>query len=61
MEYFFLNTIYPIRVDNQELRTKLLDEEIFFEFVDLPDERNINGLRDQAIKAKENHINSLSQ
>ena len=55
----FWNTIYLIRVDNQG--TKLLDEEILFEFANPPNERNINESRDQAIEAKENHINSLSQ
>ena len=57
----FLNSIYPIRVDNQGLRTTLLDREIFFEFTDPPDEGNINTLRDQVIKAKEDHVNHLRQ
>ena len=40
-------------VDAQGIRTKLLDKEILFEFVNLPDERNINTLRYQVIQAKE--------
>ena len=57
----FLNPIYPIRVDNQGLRTTLLDKEILFEFTDLLDEKSINTLRDQVIKAKENQLNLLRQ
>ena len=58
----FFNTIYPIaRVDNQWLRTKPLDEKVLFKFANSIDEININVLKHQAIKAKENHINSLSQ
>ena len=53
----FLNSIYPIRVDNQGLRTTLLDKEILFEFTDPLDERNINKLRDKVIKAKESQVN----
>ena len=58
----FFNTIYPIaRVDNQWLRTKPLDEKVLSKFANSIDEININVLKHQAIKAKENHINSLSQ
>ena len=46
-----------IRVDNQGLRTTLLDKEILFEFTDPLDERNINKLRDKVIKAKESQVN----
>ena len=55
----FLNFIYPIKVNDQGLRTTLLDNEILFEFTNLPDERNINTIRDQVIKAKENLVNFL--
>ena len=57
----FLNSIYPIRVYNQGLRTTILNKEILFEFTNPPDKRNINILRDQVIKAKEHHVNHLSQ
>ena len=57
----FLNSIYPIKVNDQGLRTTLLDKEILFEFTNPPDERNINTLRDQVIKAKENQVNLLRQ
>ena len=49
----FLSFIYHMWVDAQGIRTKLLDKEILFEFVNLPDERNINTLRYQVIQAKE--------
>ena len=55
----FLNSIYPMWVDDQGIRTKLLDKEILFEFANPPDERNINTLRDQVIQAKENQVNLL--
>ena len=55
----FLNSIYPIKVDDQGLRTIFLDKEIFFEFTDPLDKRNINTLRDHVIKAKENQVNIL--
>lgn len=49
------------RVDNQGIRTKLLNQEIFFEFAYSLDERNLNELRStticRKIKTKENHIN----
>ena len=48
-------------VDDQGIRTKLLDKEILFEFANPPDERNINTIRDQVIQAKENHVNFLKQ
>ena len=57
----FLNSIYPIKVNDQGLRTTLLDKEILFEFTNPPDEKNINTLRDQVIKAKENQVNLLRQ
>ena len=57
----FLSTIYPIRVDDQGIRTTLLDKEILFEFSNPPDERSINTLRDQAIQAKESQVNLLNQ
>ena len=57
----FLNSIYPIRVDNQGLRTTLLDKEILFEFTDPPYERNINTLRHKVIKAKKSQVNLLKQ
>ena len=53
----FLNSIYPIRVDNQGLRITLLDKGILFEFTNPPYERNINTLRDKVIKAKESQVN----
>ena len=55
----FLNSIYPIQVDDQGIRTKLLDKEILFEFANPPNERSINTLRDQVIQAKENQVNLL--
>ena len=55
----FLYSNYPIRVDNKGLRTTLLDKEILFEFTNPPNERNINTLRDQVIKVKENQVNLL--
>ena len=57
----FLNSIYPIRVDNQSIRATLLDKEILFEFTNPPNEWNINTLRDQVIKVKENQVNILRQ
>ena len=42
----FLSSIYLMRVDDQGIRTKLLDKEILFEFSNPPDERSINTLRD---------------
>ena len=57
----FSNSIYPIRVDNQSIRATLLDKEILFEFTNPPNEWNINTLRDQVIKAKENQVNLLRQ
>ena len=48
-------------VDDQGIRTKLLDKEILFEFANPPDERSINTLRDQVIQAKESHVNLLKQ
>ena len=56
-----MNSIYPIKVDDQGLRTTLLDKEILFEFTNPPYERNINTLRDQVIQAKENQVNLLKQ
>ena len=41
-------------VYNQEIKTKLLENEILFEFANPLDERSINTLRDQVIQAKEN-------
>ena len=38
--------IYPMWVDDQGIRTKLLDKEILFEFANPLDERSINTLRD---------------
>lgn len=47
-------------VDNQGIRTKLLNQEIFFEFAYSPYERNLNEFRStticRKIKTKENHI-----
>ena len=57
----FSNSIYPIKVDEQGLRTMLLDKEVLFEFTNPLDERNINTLRDQVIEAKENQVNILKQ
>ena len=59
LESSFLSSIYPIKVDDQGLRTTLLDKEILFEFANPPDDRNINTLRDQVIQAKENQVNIL--
>ena len=50
----FLSFIYPMWVYNQEIKTKLLENEILFEFANPLDERSINTLRDQVIQAKEN-------
>ena len=61
LESSFLSSIYPIKVDDQGLRTTLLDKEILFEFANPPDERSINTLRDQVIQAKENQVNLLKQ
>ena len=57
----FLSSIYPTWVDDQGIKTKLLNKEILFEFANPLDERNINTLRDQVIQAKENHVNLLKQ
>ena len=57
----FLSSIYPTWVDDQGIKTKLLDKEIPFEFANPPVERNINTLKDQVIQAKENHVNLLKQ
>ena len=57
----FLNYIYPIRVHDQGLRTTLLDKEYLFQFTNPHDESNLNTLRDQVIKAKENQVNLLRQ
>ena len=57
----FLSFIYPMWVDDQGIRTKLLDKEILFEFANPPDERSINTLGDQVIQAKESHVNLLKQ
>ena len=56
-----MNSIYPIKVGDQGLRTTLLVKEVLFEFTNPPDERNINTLRDQVIQAKENQVNILKQ
>ena len=55
----FLNSICSIRLDDQGLRTTLLDKEILFKFTNPLYEKNINTLRDQVIKAKENQVNLL--
>ena len=55
----FLDSIFPMWVDDQGLRTKLLNKEILFEFTNPPGERSINTFRDQVIRAKENHVNLL--
>ena len=57
----FLSSIYSMWVDDQGIKTKLLDKEIPFEFANPPVERNINTLKDQVIQAKENHVNLLKQ
>ena len=57
----FLSSIYPMWLDYQGIRTKLLDKEILFEFVNPPDDRSIYTLRDQMIQAKESHNNLLNQ
>ena len=57
----FLSSIFPMWVDYQGIRTKLLDKEILFEFANPPGERSINTIKDQVIKAKQNHINLLKQ
>ena len=46
-------------VDDQSIRTKLLDKEILFEFANPPGERRINTLKDRVIMTKENHVNLL--
>ena len=61
LESSFLSSIYPIKVDDQGLRTTLLDKEILFEFANPPNERSINTLMDQVIQAKENQVNLLKQ
>ena len=55
----FLSSIFPMWVDDQGIRTKLLDKEILFEFANPPGERRINTLKDRVIMAKENHVNLL--
>ncbi|KAL6336194.1 hypothetical protein AAG906_011076 [Vitis piasezkii] len=57
----FLSSIFPMWVDDQGIKTKLLDQEILFEFANPPGERSINTIKDQVIKAKQNHINLLKQ
>ncbi|RVW18649.1 Enzymatic polyprotein [Vitis vinifera] len=57
----FLSSIFPMWVDDQGIKTKLLDKEILFEFANPPGERSINTIKDQVIKAKQNHINLLKQ
>ncbi|RVX07456.1 hypothetical protein CK203_025224 [Vitis vinifera] len=57
----FLSSIFPMWVDDQGIRTKLLDKEILFEFANPPGERSINTIKDQVIKAKQNHINLLNK
>ena len=39
----FLSSIYPMWVDNQRIRTKLLEKEILFEFANPPDENHLEG------------------
>ena len=39
----FLSSIYPMWVDNQGIRTKLLEKEILFEFANPPDENHLEG------------------
>ncbi|KAL6340474.1 hypothetical protein AAG906_006138 [Vitis piasezkii] len=46
----FLSSIFPMWVDDQGIRTKLLDKEILFEFANPPEK-----------EAKQNHINLLKQ
>ena len=48
-------------VDDQGIRTKLLEKEIMFEFDNPPGERSINTIKDQVIRAKEKHVNLLKQ
>ena len=48
-------------LDDQGIRTKLLNKEILFEFANPLEERSINTIKDQVIKAKQNHINLLKQ
>ena len=48
-------------VDDQGIRTKLLEKEILFEFDNPPRERSINTIKDQVIRAKEKHVNLLKQ
>ncbi|RVW39314.1 polyprotein [Vitis vinifera] len=43
----FLSSIFPMWVDDQGIRTKLLDKEILFEFANPPEERSINTIKDQ--------------
>ena len=40
-------------VDDQGIRTKLLDKEILFEFANPPEERSRNTIKDQVIKVKQ--------
>ena len=57
----FLSSIFPMWVDDQGIRTKLLHKEILFEFANPPGERSINTIKDQVIRGKENHVNLLKQ
>ena len=41
-----LSSIFPMWVDDQGIRTKLLDKEILFEFDNPPGERSINTIKD---------------
>ncbi|KAL6332367.1 hypothetical protein AAG906_004937 [Vitis piasezkii] len=43
----FLSFIFPMWVDDQGIRTKLLDKEILFEFANPPRERSINTIKDR--------------
>ena len=42
----FLSSIFPMWVDDQGIRTKLLEKEILFEFDNPPRERSINTIKD---------------
>ena len=56
----FLSIIFPMWVDDQGIKTKLLDQEILFEFANPPDKKNINTLRDQVIQAKESQEHKIN-
>ena len=56
----FLSSIFSMWVDDQGIRTKLLDKEILFEFDNPPDKKNINTLRDQVIQAKASHEHEIN-